>query len=98
MNYSSNLNDKEFKIIEKYIPRKLRTKPRLIAYKDILNGIFYQLKNACTWRDLPHDFPKWQTVYYYFNMWKEDGTLDLILVNLHKQERLRVGKKLSQQF
>ncbi|AVW07968.1 hypothetical protein DA076_09535, partial [Lactiplantibacillus plantarum] len=24
------------------------------------------MKNGCVWRDLPSDFPKWETVYYYW--------------------------------
>jgi putative transposase len=27
---------------------------------------------------LPHDFPPWETVYYYFRKWKRDGTLERI--------------------
>jgi len=26
------------------------------------------------WRDLPGDFPAWQTVYTYFRNWRIDGT------------------------
>ncbi|WP_373542065.1 transposase [Chamaesiphon sp.] len=32
----------------------------------VLNGIFYVLTQGCTWRNLPGDFPVWQTVYTYF--------------------------------
>src|SRR5512135_639978 len=28
------------------------------------------------WRALPHDFPPWDSVYWYFRTWKRDGTLD----------------------
>jgi putative transposase len=40
--------------------------PRTVNMFDIINAILYVLRNACVWRDLPHDFPKWQTVYSYF--------------------------------
>jgi len=45
--------------------------------REILNGIFYVVKNGCVWRALPHDLPPWQTVYGYFrqfqrtNLWEE---------------------------
>ena len=31
--------------------------------REVLNAIFYLLRAGCAWRLLPHDFPKWQTVY-----------------------------------
>lgn len=42
--------------------------------KEVINGIFYVLKNGCTWRSLPHDFPHWNTVYGYFWRWSHNGT------------------------
>ncbi|MDR1503363.1 MAG: transposase [Prevotella sp.] len=29
----------------------------------MVNAIFYLTKNGCMWRDLPGEFPPWQTVY-----------------------------------
>jgi len=26
----------------------------------------YVVDSGCKWRQLPHDFPKWQTVYSFF--------------------------------
>jgi transposase len=40
----------------------------------VLNAIFYLLTQGCTWRNLPGDFPAWQTVYTYFRNWGKDGT------------------------
>ncbi|MBB1166267.1 transposase, partial [Lactobacillus rhamnosus] len=34
------------------------------------------LKNGCTWRDLPADYPKWSTVYYYWMSWSKAPTPD----------------------
>ena len=98
MAYSSDLSTLEYKIIEPFLPIRLITRKREISYHSILNGIFYQLKNGCTWRDLPKDLPKWQTTYYYFNTWKKEGRFDMILEQLAKQDRLRVGKKRYSDF
>jgi transposase len=35
--------------------------------QEVVNAIFYVVKNGCTWRGLPHDFPHWKTVYGYFS-------------------------------
>ncbi|MCC7667968.1 hypothetical protein CRI87_12875 [Liquorilactobacillus satsumensis] len=32
------------------------------------------LKTGAQWRALPHDFPKWQTVYTYFRLWSRQPT------------------------
>jgi putative transposase len=39
---------------------------------------------------LPHDFPKWKTVYHYFRQWRKDGTWEKI------HERLRLWVRVSQ--
>lgn len=41
------------------------------------------LTQGCKWRNIPGDFPAWQTVYTYFRNWTKDGTW----VAIH--ERLR---------
>jgi transposase len=38
-------------------------------------------------RHLPHDLPPWQTVYWYFRRWTEDGTVDRLHDRL--RDRLR---------
>jgi transposase len=30
-------------------------------------------RTGCQWRALPHDFPKWKTVYTVFWRWRRDG-------------------------
>ncbi|WP_432107754.1 transposase [Streptomyces sp. AA1529] len=38
-----------------------------------MDGLFYQERTGCQWRFLPHDFPIWSAVFYYFTLWREDG-------------------------
>ena len=45
-------------------------RPRAHSLREILNAIFYLLKSGCQWRLLPHDFPRWPTVYWYFRKWR----------------------------
>lgn len=93
MAYSTDINQEEYELIKGLIETKKITKPRKIPYLSILNAIFYQNKNGCTWRDLPKDYPKWQTVYYYFNLWKKTGVIEKVLEKLMTDERTRLGKK-----
>jgi putative transposase len=53
-----------------------------------LNAVFYILKSGCQWRLLPHDFPKWPTVYHYFRKWRIDGSWERINRGL----RVRLGR------
>jgi putative transposase len=63
-------------------------RPRIHSTREILDAIFYVLRSGCQWRMLPHDFPRWPTVYYYFRQWRIDGTWERI--NRAIRERLRV--------
>ena len=65
----------QWELIEPLIPRaKPGGRPREIEVWDVMNAIFYLLTQGCTWRNLPGDFPAWQTVYRYFRTWRKDGT------------------------
>ena len=44
---------------------------------------------------LPSDFPKWERVYYYFQKWSQDGTLEEIHEVLRKRVRKKRGKHES---
>jgi transposase len=73
--YSSNLTQSQFELIEPLIPvAKSGGRPREVEIWAVLNAIFYVLVQGCKWRDLPENFPAWQTVYTYFRNWRIDGT------------------------
>lgn len=59
----------------------------------IINSILWLLRTGCQWRNLPDEWPNWQTVYYYFRCWKRDGTFQRINVALNQLDRKRVGKE-----
>ncbi|WP_442944332.1 transposase [Nostoc sp.] len=45
---------------------------RRVNVRAVMSAIFYILCTGCAWGMLPHDFPKRQTVYYYFCKWRID--------------------------
>jgi transposase len=53
MTYSSSQSDREWEIIEPWLPKKKPPEPPKSSKRQILDGIFYQLKNGCNWCDLP---------------------------------------------
>lgn len=95
MAYSSDLSDKEWKIIEPLLPTKKRTRPPKWSKRQILDGVFYQLKNGCNWSDLPRDLPPYSTVYWHYKQWRGDGILEKILEKLHELVREKTKKTQS---
>ncbi len=91
--YSTDLTDAQWAIVEPLLPPRLhRGRPSLTDRRRVLDAILYQTKNACTWRDLPRDFPKPTTVYRYFERWRDDGTLARIYEALHRRWRAESGR------
>jgi putative transposase len=57
-----------------------------------MNAIAYAVRTGCAWRLLPHDLPPWKTVYYYFRLWRLDGTWEGIHSALREQLREQMGR------
>lgn len=93
MAYSSSLTDKEWELIEPLLPKKMLTKPPIWSKREILDGIFYQLKNGCNWGDLPKDLPPYSTVFWHYKQWRTDGVIEQMRDALHAQVREQVKKK-----
>ncbi len=76
------------------VPRR-RGRPRTLNTRSVCNAIFYLLRNGIQWRDLPHDFPKWQSVYTYFRNWSRDGTWQKLNDVLRTQLRESSGRNAN---
>jgi putative transposase len=87
--YPSDLSDSQWQVIEAYLQDKRKRK---YSCRALLNAMFYLVKTGCQWRMLPHDYPKWQSVYFYFSRWKRNGTLEQIQQALVERERQRKGR------
>src|SRR5215210_3067616 len=69
--YPTDLSDAEWSYIEPHLPAPTgHGCPRTHTLREILDAIFYILRSGCQWRLLPHDFPRWPTVYHYFRKWR----------------------------
>lgn len=68
-------------------------RPRSVDMREVLNGIFYLSRTGCSWRQLPHDFPPWGTVHYYYRRLRLDGTWERIHDLLRGRVRRKAGKK-----
>jgi hypothetical protein len=87
--YPSDITRQQFELIRPDLEAvRQRTRPRQVDLYEIFNAVLYILRTGSQWRQLPHDFPKWQTAYGYFRRWSEPidevghSQLDLILKKL----------------
>ena len=84
-NYPSDISREQFEMIRSDLENfKKKTHPAQIDLYDVFCAILYVLKGGIQWRMMPHDFPNWQSVYYYYRNWSKpnkDGVslLDTVL-------------------
>src|SRR4051794_18931205 len=91
--YLTDLTEAEWSILEPFMPElKLLGRPRKHSWREILNAIFYVVRTGGAWRHLPHDFPAWQSVYYYFRVWRLSGLWQFVHTAIREQLRLKLGR------
>ena len=90
--YPSDMTEGQWKTIEKYIPVYKTGRKRTHSIRDIINAIFYLVREGCRWRAIPHDFPNWSVVKYYFYCWRDDGTWEAINVAMVQEVRGSEGR------
>jgi putative transposase len=91
--YGTDLSDEQWALVEPILPKaKPGGRPRSVALRAVVNAIFYLLRSGCQWRLLPHDFPAWQTVYYYFRRWDREAVWQSLLDTLNPLFRRKAGR------
>lgn len=92
--YPTDLNDTEWAQIAPYLPEPKPTgRPREVSWREIMNGMFYMVKNGCVWRALPHDLPAWQTVYYYFRLFQKSLLWEDLNTIIRERVRVKEGRE-----
>jgi putative transposase len=93
--YPSDLTDLQWDHIEHLFPHgDGRTgRPRSYPLREILNATLYLARGGCSWRMLPHDFPPWKTVSYYFYTWRKAGVWERVHSILRAEIRAAAGKE-----
>jgi len=91
--YPSDTSDEQWALIEPLLPAvKTGGRPEKHSRRAIVDGILYVVRAGCAWRQLPADFPPWQTVYWYFIRWEQAKTTEKILPVVRAQLRLQQGR------
>ena len=94
--YDTDVTDVEWAILEPLIPgSQPGGRPRFRNMREIVNAIFYIQRAGCAWRLLPHEFPPWQTVYYYFRTWQIAVVWETMLKAVREQVRQVLGRAVT---
>jgi transposase len=92
--YPSDLTDAQWEIVEPMLPL-IKSPGRIPKHprRAIVDAILYVVRSGCSWRQLPVDFPPWQTVYWQFQQWEQRQVTERILEELREQVRLQEGRE-----
>ena len=92
--YPTDLSDEQWKLLCLMLPPPERFgRKRQIDLREVFNALCYLARAGCQWRLLPKEFPKWETVYYYFRRWRESEWFVALNDKLRQEIRLRAGKQ-----
>lgn len=93
--YETDLTDEKWSFIKTWLPKaKPGGRPRTTNLRRVVDAILYFVKTGCQWRNLPHDFPCWQTVYTYFRAWQKTNVVKRLTKTLMFEVRVNEGKRL----
>jgi transposase len=96
--YPSDLSDEQWAVIGPFLQAWKARHPSVSGHqgryelREIVNSIFYQNRTGCQWAYLPHDLPPKSATYYYFALWRDDGTDQVIHDLLRCQAREKAGR------
>jgi transposase len=97
--YPSDLTDEQWAVVGPFLDAWKAKHPSVSGHqgryelREIVNSIFYQNRTGCQWAYLPHDLPPKSATYYYFALWRDDGTDQAIHDLLRCQAREKVGRR-----
>jgi len=75
----------------------LKGRPRRES-RQVLEGVLWVLRTGARWKDLPKEFPPYQTCHRRFSEWVADGTLERLLKALVADLQTRGRIDLSEAF
>jgi putative transposase len=91
--YRTDLTDEQWRLISTHIPPpKFGGRPRATDERRTVDAILYLVQTGCQWRQLPHGFPPWQSVYRYFRDWQRKGVIRKIQRDLYETLRFLMDR------
>jgi transposase len=94
--YPSDLREAEWAILEPLVPAvKPGGRPARHSRRELVNAILYVVRGGNQRRAMPHDLPPWQTAFYDFRIWRNDGTWEPIHTVLGERTRRHLGREAT---
>ena len=87
--YPSDLTDEQWEEIK---PLFWNSRTYKWSKRELTNAVLYIVDSGCKWRQLPHDFPPYSTVYSFYRRAEISGLWDEILEHLVKKTRTDAGR------
>ena len=70
-------------------------RPRKYELRRIVDAMLYVVKTGCQWRQMPVNFPPWQSVYQQFRTWRDGGVWEGATKALREQGRKAKGRNAT---
>jgi putative transposase len=94
--YATDMTDRQWeKIASLMPPPQPGGRERKTDMRELINALRYLLRGGVAWRLLPHDFPPYGTVWWYYCCWRKDGSWVRIHDALRERVRTAAGKQPS---
>jgi transposase len=98
--YPSDLRDGQWAALEPLLKeargqRHAGGRPRKYELRRVVDAMLYVVKTGCQWRQLPADFPPWQTVHQQFRAWRDSGAWERAGKSLREQGRKAKGRNAA---
>lgn len=89
----SDLSDREWVLLEPFLPPKARTGRLRADDRQTINGILYVLSTGCRWEDLPPErYGSGKTCWYRFTRWRNagiwNGIAGVLLMELNRRRKI----------
>jgi putative transposase len=93
--YPSDLSDSQWELLTDLFLEAETGRPREVDIRAVVDALFYVNRTGVQWRYLPHDYPRWDVVYFYFRKWGQDGTWDQVQRTLREGVRQAAGREAT---
>jgi putative transposase len=94
--YTDDLSDEEWALLAPHFERsEVRGRKPKYPVREIMNAIYYVLRTGCSWRNLPHDFPPWKSVFTRFCRFRNAGVFEEIHFRLLALERVFSSRNIK---
>lgn len=94
--YQTDITESQWKVIKNIVDADKRK--RKYSIRKVVDALLYIAKTGVQWRMLPKDFAPWQSVYYYFRKWKNDGLIEEVYDVLTEKVRICLIPPMSYPF